>query len=135
MDKERRQFKRWKVSIPCTITHKGEATKGKITNISLSGALITELTTAPPPEKAFVTVTFQVDQVSLTQRNVAIKASVDSSVVRKYFDTQDDEIVGSIGAKFQDHSLEGQSRLEAAMRLIVRLQQERDMLASKLRES
>ncbi len=132
---ERRQFKRWEVSIPCTITHMGETIRGKIANISLGGVLITELTGPPPPEKAFITVNFQVDQMALTQRNVAIKASVDSSVIRNLFDIQDDEIVGSIGVKFQDHSLEGQSRLEAAMRLIVRLQQERDMLASKLRES
>ncbi len=128
MNKEKRQFKRWKVSIPCTVTHKGETTKGKITNISLSGALITELTTAPPPEKAFITVNFQVEEEE-------IKASVDSSVVRNLFDIQDDEIVGSIGVKFQEHSMTGQSRLESVMRLIVRLQQERDMLASRLRES
>ncbi len=130
MDKERRQFKRWGVSIPCTVTHKGETTKGKITNISLSGAFITELTTAPPPEKAFITVNFQVEK-----EKVEIKASVDSSVVRNLFDIQDDEIVGSIGIQFQDHSLTGQLRLESIMRLIARLQQERDRLASGLRES
>ncbi len=126
MDKERRQFKRWEVSIPCTIRHKGEPIKGRIANISFGGALITELTTAPPPEKAFITVNFQVEEEE-------IKAWVDSSVVRNLFDT--DEIVGSIGVKFQDHSIEGQSRLGSVMRLIVRLQQERNMLASKLRLS
>ena len=42
----------------------GETTEGKITNISLGGAFITGLTTTPP-EKAFITVTFQVEQVSL----------------------------------------------------------------------
>ncbi len=130
MDKERRQFKRWEVSIPCTITHKGEPTKGKITNISLGGALITELTTAPPPEKAFLTVSFKVEK-----EEVEIKASVDSRVARNLFDTQDDEIVGSIGIQFQDLSMTGESRLESIMRLIIRLQQERDMLGSKLKES
>jgi len=96
----------------------GETTTGKITNISLTGALISELTTAPPPEKAFITVTFQLEKAALTQRSVEIKASVDSSVARDLFDTQDDEIVGSIGVKFQDHSKAGQSRLEAIMPLI-----------------
>jgi len=128
VDKDRRHFKRWEVSIPCTIRHKGEPIKGRITDISFGGALITELTTAPPPEKAVITVSFTVEQ-----EEVEIKASVDSSVVRNLFDT--DEIVGSIGVKFQDHSIEGQSRLGSVMRLIVRLQQERDMLASKLKES
>ncbi len=128
MNKESRKFERYEVSIPCTVAHMGETTKGKITNISLSGALITELTTAPPPEKAFITVNFQVEEKE-------IKASVDSSVVRKFFDTQDDEIVGSIGVRFQDLSMTGKSRLGSVMRLIVRLQQERNMLASKLKES
>ncbi len=113
MNKERRQLKRWEVSIPCTVTHMGETTKGKITNISQSGAFISELTPTPPPEKAFITVTFQVEK-----EEVEIKASVDSSVVRNLFDIQDDEIVGSIGIKFQDHSKTGQARLESIMRLI-----------------
>jgi len=130
VNKERRQFKRWEVSIPCTVTHMGETNKGKITNISLGGAFIAELTTAPPPEKAFLTVSFKVEK-----EEVEIKASVDSSVARNIFDTQDDEIVGSIGIQFQDLSMTGESRLESVMRLIVRLQQERNRLASKIRES
>ena len=115
MDKESRKFERYEVSIPCTVAHMGETTKGKITNISLSGAFITELTTSPPPEKALVTVTFQVNQVTLTQRNEGIKASVDSSVVRNLYDIRDDEIVGSIGVQFQDHS---RARLKSVMSLI-----------------
>jgi len=130
VDKERRQFKRWKVSIPCTINHKGELTKGKITNISMSGALITELPPTLPPDKAFISVSFKVEK-----EDVEIKASVDSSVIRNQFDLQDDEIVGSIGIQFQDLSMTGESRIESVMRLIVRLQQEQDMLASKLRGS
>jgi len=130
VNKDRRQFKRYEVSIPCRVTHMGETTKGKITNISLGGALITELTAAPPPEKAFITVTFQVEK-----EEVKINASMDSSVARHLFDIQDDESVGSIGIQFEDHSLEGQAQLESILRLIVRLQQERDRLASKLRES
>ena len=107
----------------------GETTQGRIANLSLSGALITELTTPPPPEKAFIIVTFQVEK-----EEVEIQASVDSSIVHNFFDIQDDQIVGSIGVTFQDHSMTGQSQLESIMRLLVRLQQERDMLASRLRE-
>jgi len=117
MNKEKRQTERYEVSIPCTITHMGETIKGKITDISLGGAFITELATTPP-EKAFITVTFQVVKIALTQRNVEINASVDSSVVRNFFDIQDDDIVGSIGAKFQDHSIEVQSQLKSIMRVI-----------------
>ncbi len=113
MNKERRQFKRWKVSIPCTVTHMGETTKGKVTNISPRGAFITELTTAPPPEKAFITVTLQVEK-----EEVEIKASVDSNIVHRPSGIGYGGICGSIGAKFQDHSIEGQSRLKSIMHLI-----------------
>ncbi len=53
---ERRRFQRWEVQLPCIITHMSETSKGKITNVSLTGAFITELTALPPPEKAFITV-------------------------------------------------------------------------------
>jgi len=130
VNNEKRQFERWEVSIPCIVTHMGERTKGKIIDISLSGAFITELLTLPPPEKAVITVSFKVEK-----EEVEIKASVDSRVVRNPSDIQDDEIVGSIGVKFKGHSIEGQSQLRSVMRLIARLQAERDMLGSKLKES
>jgi len=91
----------------------GETTKGRITNISLGGAFITELTAAPPPEKAVITISFKVEK-----EEVEIQASVDSSVVRNLFDIQAGEIVGSIGVQFQDRSIEGQSRLKSIMHLI-----------------
>ncbi len=112
MDKESRQFERYEVSIPCTVTYMGETTTGTIANISQGGALITELPPTLPPEKAFITVSFKVEK-----EEVKIKASVDSSVVRNLFDIQDDEIVGSIGVKFQDHYIEVQSQLKSIMRL------------------
>ena len=129
MNKEKRQSERYEVSIPCIVTHMGETTKGKITNISLSGAFITELLTLPPPERAVITINFKVEK-----EEVEIKASVNSGIVRNLFDIQDDAIVGSIGIQFKGHSQEAQSQLRSTMRLIARLQAERDMLASRLRE-
>ena len=115
MNEERRKSERWEVSIPCTVTFMDEIIRGRIANISLGGAFITELATSPPPEKALVTVTFQVNQVTPTQRNNEIKASIGSSIVRNLYDIRDDEIVGSIGVKFQDHS---SARLKSVMSLI-----------------
>ncbi len=108
----------------------GETTKGRITNISLSGAFITELLTLPPPEKAVISINFKVGK-----EKVEIKAAVDSRIERNRSEIGLGGIWGSIGIQFQDHSIEGQSQLESILGLIVRLQQERDMLASKLRES
>jgi len=91
----------------------GETTKGKITNISLSGAFITELLALPPPEKAVITVSFKVEK-----EEVEIKASVDSRVVRNPSEIGYGGIWGSIGIQFQDHSKTGQSRLESIVHLI-----------------
>jgi len=129
VDKESRKSERYEVSIPCRVTHMGETTKGKITNISLGGAFITGLLTLPPPEKAVITINFKVEK-----EEVEINASVNSGIVRNLFDIQHDAIVGSIGVQFKGHSLEAQSQLRSTMRLIGHLQAERDMLATRLRE-
>ena len=49
---------------------------------------------------------------------VEIKAAVDSSTAPNLLDIQDDEIVCSIGIQFQDHSIEGRSRLESVLSVI-----------------
>jgi len=113
LNKEKRQTERWEVSIPCTVTHRGETITGRITNISRGGAFITVLTGLTPPEGDLITV-----QCLVERQEIEIKASVDSSVERSLFDIRSDEIVNSIGIRFQDHSIEGQSRLEFIMLLI-----------------
>ncbi len=130
MNEERRKSERREVSISCIVTHMGETTKGRITNISLSGAFITELLTLPPPEKAVISINFKVGK-----EKVEIKAAVDSCIVHNRSEVGYGGIWGSIGIQFKGHSIEEQSRLRSILRLIVRLQQEQDMLASKLRES
>jgi len=114
VNKERRQFERYAVSIPCTVTNMGETTKGKITNISLGGAFITELATFPPPEKAAITVSFGVEK-----DGVEIKASVDSSVVHRPSEISSSGNWGSIGVQFQDDTIEAQSQLKSIMRLLL----------------
>ena len=115
VNKERRQFERYAVSIPCTVTHMGETTKGKITNISLGGAFITEMTILPPSEKASITVSFSVEK-----DGVEIKASVDSRIVLRPSEISSSGIWGSIGVQFQDNSREAQSELQSVMRFILR---------------
>ena len=130
MNKEKRQSERYEVSIPCIVTHMGETTKGKITNISLSGAFIAELLTLPPPERAVISICFKVGK-----EGVEIKALVDSRIVRNLSEVGYGGIWGSIGIQFKGHSIEVQSQLKSILRLIASLQAEQDMLASKLRES
>ncbi len=113
MNKEKRKNERWEVSIPCTVTHMGETTSGKITNLSLGGAFITELTGLIPLEGTIITVHCQVEN-----QEIKIKASVDASVARSLSNIRSDEIVGSIGAKFLDHPPMGQSWHDFIMLLI-----------------
>ncbi len=113
-NQKRRQFERYEVSLPCSVTHMGETTTGTVTNISLGGAFITELLTLPPPEKAAITVGFHMEK-----DGVEIKASVDSSVVHQPSELSSNGSWGSIGVQFQDESKEGQSRLKSIMRLIL----------------
>ena len=40
--KERRQYRRWRVSMPCSVKWEDGLTKGLIANISFGGALVSE---------------------------------------------------------------------------------------------
>ncbi len=109
MNKERRQVERYGISIPCTITHEGEAIRGRITDFSMGGVFITELTGPIPPEGAVITVHCQMED-----RELEIKAIV----ARSLSNIRSDEIVNSIGVKFQDDSLKEQSRHDFVLHLI-----------------
>ena len=113
MNQERRKAKRWDVSIPCSITHTGEPIRGRITDVSMGGVFITELTGLIPPEGALITVQCQVED-----QEIEIKASVDSSVAHSLSNIRSDETVKSIGVKFQDHSQKGHSRHDFVLLLI-----------------
>ncbi len=62
--KERRQYRRWRVSMPCSVKWEDGLTKGLIANISFGGALISEVS-AVPPEGVEVDLTFEVDEGKL----------------------------------------------------------------------
>jgi len=113
MNKEKRKNERWELSMPCTVTHMGETTRGRITNMSLGGVFITELTGPPPPEKAFITVHCQVEN-----QEIGIKASVESNIARSLSNIRSDEIVNSIGVSFQDVPPKGQSLHDFVMFLV-----------------
>ena len=75
----------------------------------MGGVFITELTELIPPEGTVITVHCQVED-----QEIEIKASVDSSVARSLSDISSDEIVNSIGVKFQ----QGQSQHDFVLLLI-----------------
>lgn len=103
MNKERRQVERYEIAIPCTITHEGEPIRGRITDFSMGGVFITELTGLIPPEGAVITLHCQMEDLEL---------EIKAIVARSLSNIRSDEIVNSIGVKFQDDSLQDDSLKE-----------------------
>ena len=107
--KERRQFKRLNVSVPCTVNWQGKKIKGLIHNISPKGALIDKLQ-AVPPLSALVAVTFQV-----RENKIKMLCTVDSVVVRSVSEMVKGKRVASAAVLFEDHSEEIRSKLNAIL--------------------
>ena len=87
-----RQDKRWTVSIPCTVEWKDWKITGRMANVSLAGALITEANAAPP-EGTLVTITLQAEQA-----DVVFKGRIMHTV----WETIADARIGSLGVKFEE---------------------------------
>ncbi|MFQ5928801.1 MAG: PilZ domain-containing protein [Acidobacteriota bacterium] len=66
---ERREFKRWTVSIPCSVEWDDTIIEGIIDNLSYRGARITEMKVSPA-EGTLVTVKFKVEEEALKVEGV-----------------------------------------------------------------
>ena len=93
---DRREFKRWPVSIPCTVESKDENIIGETRNVSLGGALITKATGAPP-EGALVTVEFRAEG-----RQIRLKGRIMSKVIHTRWEVIEAGGIGSFGVKFEE---------------------------------
>ena len=107
--KERRQFKRLNVSVPCTVNWQGQKITGHINNISPKGALINKLQ-AVPPVSALVAVTFRV-----REDRIKMLCTVDSVIVRSASEMVKGKRVASAAVLFEDHSEEIRSKLNAIL--------------------
>jgi len=94
--KDRRKFKRWPISIPCTVESKGEKIIGKTRNVSLGGALITQANGAPP-EGALVTVIFEAEEGP-----IRLKGRIMSKVIHTLWEVIEEGGIGSFGVKFEE---------------------------------
>ncbi len=108
---ERRRFKRWNVSIPCTVAWGEYRISGQVKNLSLGGALISRLDGVPPPVGASVYIAFSTGEGKLN-----VLSSVYSTVVRTVLEIVEDQDVGSIGIQFEDLSEEITTRLKAMIK-------------------
>jgi hypothetical protein len=86
----RRRFKRWAVSIPCTVTWEEEAITATISNISFDGALIRA--TSLPPEDVDVAVRFV-----FKDQGIHLEGRVTSEVIH----AEEDGGESTFGVKFE----------------------------------
>ena len=109
---ERRQSKRYEVSIPCTVYWHDHIMKGQITDLSLDGAFITRLSTIPP-RRALVVLTFQAEK-----GQVRLRAELTSRVIHTIKEFIEQGEAGEIGVQFQDPTEEVKSQLIPVFRAL-----------------
>jgi len=108
--KDRRKFKRWPVSIPCTVESKDEKIIGETRNVSLGGALITQANGAPP-EGAFVTVEFRAEG-----KQIRLKGRIMSTVFHTRREVIEAGGIGSFGVKFEESTEKVREKLMRVQR-------------------
>ncbi len=108
--KDRRKFKRWPVSIPCTVESKDETIIGKTRNISLGGALVTQAGGAPP-EGTLVTLIFQAEG-----RQLRLKGRIRSRVIHTRCEVIEEGGICSFGVKFEESTEQVREKLRPVER-------------------
>jgi len=93
---DRLLFKRFAVSITCTVYWHDHVIGGQIANLSLGGAFIIRLS-AIPPEDASVILTFQAEK-----GEVELKGKLTSRVIHTVTESIEQGEIGSIGVAFQE---------------------------------
>ena len=101
---ERREFPRWSTSLPCVVKWPRHQTDGEVTNISLGGALITQMSHAADNG---TTVHLSIKAESAT---IQLVCSVTSRVGRKSEETDGDQAAW-MAVRFEERSSKLQSKL------------------------
>ena len=111
--REDRQFKRWKVSIPCVVVWKSEVVRARITNLSPIGAFITQASLVPA-EDTQVVVGFQVGQ-----EEMRFTAKVSSKVVHGKWEITENDQIASFGLEFSETQKEIQSKWKSLVGTLI----------------
>ena len=92
---EDREFQRIDVSIPCLVHYDERVITGNITNISLSGALISQASETLA-EGSTVILTLQ------SKQSIKLRATVDAKIIHSFQKVQGDDQINSFGVKFEE---------------------------------
>jgi len=109
--KERRQFKRWKIVVRCTVGWQNKNIRGLTRNLSYGGAFITTQTNSVPPKGAFVTVRFDFAK--------DVEDVLSSRIIRTVPEIAEEGRIGSFGVKFEEPILKVSSQLGPVFRALV----------------
>ena len=90
-----REFQRIDVSIPCLVFCDDRVITGDITNISLSGAFISQASNTPA-EGSPVNLTL------LGKQNIKLMATVDSKIIHSSQEVGGEDQINSFGVKFEE---------------------------------
>ena len=107
---ERRQFKRWKIVVRCTVGWQNKNIRGLTRNLSYGGAFITTQTNSVPPKGAFVTVRFDFAK--------DVEDVLSSRIIHTVPEIAEEGRIGSFGVKFEEPILKVSSQLGPVLRTL-----------------
>ena len=108
--KERRQFKRWKVVVRCTVGWQNKTIRGLTRNLSYGGAFITTQTNSVPPKGTFVTVRFDFAK--------DVEDVLSSRIIHTIPEIAEEGRIGSFGVRFEEPILKVTNQLGPVFRAL-----------------
>ena len=116
--KERRQFKRWKVVVRCTVGWQNKRIRGLTRNLSYGGAFTSTQANIVPPEGAFVTV-----RLDFAKNEAATEDVLSSRIIHTVPEIAEKGRIGSFGVKFEEPILKVTNQLGPVFRALALDQQ------------
>jgi len=116
--KERRQFKRWRVVVRCTVGWQDKKIRGLTRNLSYGGAFIATQTSIVPPKGSFVTV-----RLDLAKNEAATEDVLSSRIIHTVPEIAEEGRIGSFGVKFEEPILKVRAQLGPVFHALVLDQQ------------
>jgi len=110
---EKRQFKRWRVVVRCTVGWQNMKIRGLTRNLSYGGAFIATQASIVPPKDAFLTVRFD-----FAKDEGATEDVLSSRIIHTIPATAEEGSIGSFGVKFEEPISKVRDQLEPIFRAL-----------------
>ncbi len=107
---ERREFKRWRVVVRCTVGWQNKEIRGRTLDLSYGGAFIATQANIVPPKGALVTVRFDFAK--------DVEDVLSSRIIRTVPEIAEEGRIGSFGVKFEEPILKVRGQLAPFFRAL-----------------